>query len=326
MHKRQGFTIVELLVVIVVIAVLAAITIVAFNGIQKRAQTSSVSSSLSNATKKIKLYQVDNGNYPSALADAGVTDGATTYQYSGTATTYCITGTQGSTSLFVSDTQSTPTAGGCAGHGQGGVSAITNIVINPMGTSYSSSTLFALNSTRWFGSGGSGVYSSSQTGATPVGSTYARKTWSVAPVSTSGDTGFDLTGYLSVSAGEVYTLSAYLRPSISKQAQVGLYRRDAVGTALSREYLYNQVIPANTWTRISATYTIPTGTATIHAVFDIGGSLSGGAAAWSVGDTLDITGMMITQDSTLHAYADGSSPSWVWNGAAHASTSTGPPV
>ena len=37
-QKQSGFTIVELLIVIVVIGILAAITIVAYNGIQTRAE------------------------------------------------------------------------------------------------------------------------------------------------------------------------------------------------------------------------------------------------------------------------------------------------
>ena len=45
--KQKGFTIVELLIVIVVIAILAAITIVAFNGIQQRAKNSAIQADLS---------------------------------------------------------------------------------------------------------------------------------------------------------------------------------------------------------------------------------------------------------------------------------------
>ena len=61
MSNRHGFTIVELLIVIVIIAILAAITIVAFNGIQTRAKVSSFSQVITSTTKAFKLYAVETG-------------------------------------------------------------------------------------------------------------------------------------------------------------------------------------------------------------------------------------------------------------------------
>lgn len=105
-HKQTGFTIVELLIVIVVIGILAAITIVAYNGIQGRAQSAAVSSALEQTSKKLALYAVDNNNYPVDLATIGITNsGSTSYQYSannGTVPqTYCVTATNGSTSYNI---------------------------------------------------------------------------------------------------------------------------------------------------------------------------------------------------------------------------------
>jgi len=64
-RKQKGFTIVELLIVIVVIAILAAITIVAFNGIQTRAFNSRVQSDIKNVQKLVEAYNALNGSYPS---------------------------------------------------------------------------------------------------------------------------------------------------------------------------------------------------------------------------------------------------------------------
>lgn len=69
--KAYGFTIVELLIVIVVIGILAAITIVAYTGIQNRAHDTTVKSDLSSLARKLELYRVDDpaNLYPQTLAD-----------------------------------------------------------------------------------------------------------------------------------------------------------------------------------------------------------------------------------------------------------------
>lgn len=68
----SGFTIVELLIVIVVIGILAAIIIVAYNGIQARAQNASVQNDLSAMAKKIELEATDTGSYQPATAATGI--------------------------------------------------------------------------------------------------------------------------------------------------------------------------------------------------------------------------------------------------------------
>lgn len=62
--NSRGFTIVELLIVIVIIAILAAITIVAYNGIQARAHNSQTSAAVQAYYKALLAYETDNGSYP----------------------------------------------------------------------------------------------------------------------------------------------------------------------------------------------------------------------------------------------------------------------
>lgn len=64
---NHGFTIVELLIVIVVIGVLAAIVIVAYNGVIKKATIATLTSDLSNASSQLKVYKLSNRTYPTAL-------------------------------------------------------------------------------------------------------------------------------------------------------------------------------------------------------------------------------------------------------------------
>lgn len=62
--NRRGFTIVELLIVIVVIGVLAAISIAAYNSVQSKARDSSRIAKLDQLVKGIELYYAQNGYYP----------------------------------------------------------------------------------------------------------------------------------------------------------------------------------------------------------------------------------------------------------------------
>lgn len=72
-RRSAGFTIVELLIVIVVIAILAAITVVAFNGIRDRAVVTSLKSDLSAIARRMELAKVDNGDSYTASFPSGAT-------------------------------------------------------------------------------------------------------------------------------------------------------------------------------------------------------------------------------------------------------------
>ena len=66
-RKQTGFTIVELLIVVVVIAILAAITIVAYTGIQTRARDSSRDVAVKSIRNALEMYKNDNNDtYPNA--------------------------------------------------------------------------------------------------------------------------------------------------------------------------------------------------------------------------------------------------------------------
>jgi prepilin-type N-terminal cleavage/methylation domain-containing protein len=78
--SNRGFTIVELLIVIVVIGILAAITIVAYNGIQNRSYDTTIQSDLSNMAKKVELEAIDQGSYIIPTAATGIKLTKSAYQ------------------------------------------------------------------------------------------------------------------------------------------------------------------------------------------------------------------------------------------------------
>lgn len=64
--EQKGFTIVELLIVIIVIAILAAIVIVAYNGIVGKARDAQRVADMKTIMKALEVYKANNGIYPNA--------------------------------------------------------------------------------------------------------------------------------------------------------------------------------------------------------------------------------------------------------------------
>lgn len=119
---RDGFTIVELLVVIVVIGILAALTIVGFNGIQDRASAAGLQSDLTNSSKKLEAARVtsESGQYPSSTSDAGlVASAGITYTYtvdnSVNPPTYCLSASNSKGLSYFVTHATAPAVGSCGG-------------------------------------------------------------------------------------------------------------------------------------------------------------------------------------------------------------------
>lgn len=311
-HDRRGFTIVELLIVIVVIGILAAITIVAYNGIQQRAQVPTVQSDLEGVDKQLLLDQVNNGSFPTtlALANGGLgvkASSGTTYQYTvnnaASPQTFCVTATNGTTSYFLTQ-GAAPAIGACPGDGVGGVAAITNLQTN---------TQLALNATQFSNQTPSGGATSRSTSGGPDGQpTYDVTTTTAGQLRIAFKSN---ASSLPVQSADQYNFSFYLSSTVSSASATIEVNFQSPNTYVT--------FPIGTisigWGRYNAVVTVPSGMTSINSAQLL--SVSGVPS----GATFRMTKVQITKGPTLYAFADGSSPNWIWNGTPNASTSKGPP-
>jgi prepilin-type N-terminal cleavage/methylation domain-containing protein len=327
-QKTSGFTIVELLIVIVVIGILAAITIVAFNGVQERARASAVSSALTQASNKLAVYQVDNPNiYPAdktAIEALGIKDTDTvSYQYtrtSGTPDTYCLTATTGLTSYKIGSTSPTPTKGGCAGHGQGGAVAITNLALNP--------SFEAASGTVNGQPGLAGI------GGHPTNGSYAYQT------NTWGQAGSNSLQITASTNGSVDTFAqipnGWFTPAMQPNAKVSVaayIRLTQAGSATQdgrsrRIYVYLNTTAGNAVLQTTAAPN-SVGTHLVRGVFTVPSDYTSISFARLYNGHSDVNIQwdaltIVAGDYPNLTPQDGNSTDWMWNGTANNSTSTGP--
>lgn len=323
--KQTGFTIVELLIVVVVIAILAAITIISYNGITNRAKNSVASSAAASASKKVQSYMVANADQvPGSLSDAGVSDSnGTTYQYGTNTSTvpqsYCVTATVNGVSFFINNTTvSSPQPGACPGQGANGAVAISNLVTNP-------SVETDRNDWDFVGSGSNGmvIQPSRETTGGVNGSSFARLKITTAPTTaTSLALWVSPVAQLPTTASAQYSASLYIRSSHALSFVI-----NAVPLASNNAYnggeVYGPVITLapGVWTRLSTTITVPAGTQSVKLR-----ARYGGASIPPVNATLDADAALFVAGSTLYSYADGNTANWAWSGVQNNSTSSGVPL
>lgn len=116
--SRQGFTIVELLIVIVIIGILAAITVVAYTGISQQAGVVGLKSDLKNASTQLSIAKIKTGTYPSD--DSGIKKSESTdFQYTFTGSDYCLSASSsqtGTAAFHIDSTIGTIQDDVCVGH------------------------------------------------------------------------------------------------------------------------------------------------------------------------------------------------------------------
>ncbi len=121
LHCHKGFTVVELLVVVVVIVGLATITIFAIGSWRTRTAKTEVTHALSSAASALKNHKNFNNGYPvgsppTMPSSYDPAQGVTMTYISGTASTYCLRATSLSVTtvvLYLTQAITTPTATAC---------------------------------------------------------------------------------------------------------------------------------------------------------------------------------------------------------------------
>ena len=344
-HSHHGFTIVELLIVIVIIAILATLILLAYIAMNLRAQSSAASAGLVQAKRQLETYKVDHGSYPSTghSSDAGVTNGNVSYQYTSDGSSFCLTGTIGSTAYNITDI-STPATGVCMGHATPeGTSTVTNLAINPSFESNLS------------GVGTHGTNNGRYTSFEPYSGSYCLVA-THADASSIWGPPINVTQPGDITPGTRYYASVMVKTNVNRTLAIEWI--DSSEQVISSVNVDTLIVPAPGWHKMAGSAVAPANTSYMRltlysgvtaktpsdtnksiayaaqtasanktvpphaelAWLSAGGS---GGGSGTVADGVVVDAIMVTAGNSAN-FADGNSSGWSWNGTANNSTSTGP--
>ena len=295
---QRGFTIVELLIVIVIIGILAAITIVAYNGVTNRAKVTAIQSDLSQGVKQLEIAKIDSStsSYPASLPSSIKASSGNVYTYTPVPDqqSYCLQSANGSLNSFVTGSSTSP---------QDGVCAITNRIPNP---SFEAGTI-----PPWLT-----AMKNSDTALISSAQEYASN-YALA-ITTASNTVDSYVEYpLALTAG-TYTVSAYVYLTTTgttySSRDAMLYNQNGGLSATPGVVAYDRT-KLNQWQRVSATFTTTTaGT--------LGVRFYGGA-----GGVTYVDAIMVTSGTATYKYVDPIlSTTWTWAGTINNSASSGPAI
>lgn len=182
------------------------------------------------------------------------------------------------------------------------MAAVTNLVANPSFENGTSGWTTSGNMTPSYSSTGgvmgSAYYRAARTGTAAIG-LYAPRTV--------------------VAVGQSYQGSMYVRAATGRAYTLRYAWFDSAGGSLTSS-TSSSYIANGDWQRADLNFVAPTGASTVR--FDVVLTTVGA----TLGDTLDVDGVMLTEGQMLYGYADGDFAGWTWNGTVRNSSSTGPPL
>ena len=213
-QRIKGFTVVEILIVIVVIGILAGLGTVGYRGLKARAQDTELKSDVQNVSEQIELAFIKDKAYPANLSALGVIpkDPNTTLAYVTTGQSFCLTATStisgSKTYSVVSDGK--VTEGNCATAGYVGppsqpTADITNISTNSFMVSWPAANGATSYSVRYGTSNPPSVQASTCSGLSCTISGLATNTTYYVTVSAVNSAGTSVSVVKSARTGGTYT-------------------------------------------------------------------------------------------------------------------------